>query len=62
MRDQLLQRYVRYLNYAEALRLIAAHKKHSSDATALTNAADQYDQMAVSLNSILRAKANLEGL
>jgi hypothetical protein len=58
--DETLQRYVRYLNCAEALRMVAEFKTDRPARDALVRVATQYEQMARSLNLILRAKANLE--
>ena len=60
MKDDMLRRYLRYQNYAEELRTIAADKTSSPAHDTLTAIADEYDQMAVSLNSMLKAKAALE--
>ena len=60
MKDDMLRRYLRYLSYAEELRTIAADRKNSQESDVMATIADEYDQMAVSLNSILRSKAALE--
>ena len=60
MKDDMLRRYVRYQNYADELRAIAAGRRDKQARDDLMNIADDYDQMAVSLNSILKAKAALE--
>jgi hypothetical protein len=56
----MLKRYVRYLNYAEALRTIAADRRNYRTRDAMTIVADEYEQIATSLNSILRVKAHLD--
>jgi hypothetical protein len=56
----MLKRYVRYLNYAQALRTIAADRRNYRARDAMTTVADEYEQIASSLNSILRTKAQLE--
>jgi pyrroloquinoline quinone (PQQ) biosynthesis protein C len=56
VKDHLLQRYVRYRNYAEELRIIAAETRTRSVSDDLLSAAAQYDQMADSLDAIMRAK------
>ena len=61
MKDDMLRRYVRYQNYAEELRAIASGRKGNQARDDLLNVADGYDQMAVSLNSRLKAKASLDG-
>jgi hypothetical protein len=60
MKDDMLRRYVRYQNYAEELRAIASARTDNRARDDLMSVADSYDQMAVSLNSILKAKAALE--
>jgi len=60
VKDDMLQRYVCYRNYAEVLRTIAAVKKNGDERDAMTVAAEDCDRMAVSLDSILRARTFLE--
>ncbi len=57
MRDDLLRRYVRYLNCSEELRVIASDYKNASSRHDLLTAADQYEHMAASINAIIRARA-----
>ena len=59
--DELLLRCVHHLNYATDLRAIAEVGKDASARDALVAAAHSYDEIAASLNLVLRAKANLEG-
>jgi hypothetical protein len=58
--DETLRQYVRYLNCAEALRLVAEFKTDRLGRDALVQVATKYEQMAMSLNLVLRAKADLE--
>jgi hypothetical protein len=60
VKDQILQRYLRYLNYAEALRVIAASMGTQSASKDLRKIADRYEQMANTLNSILRTRTTLD--
>jgi hypothetical protein len=60
VKDDMLRRCLRYQNYAEELRTIAADKTSSPARDEMNAIAAEYDQMAVSLNSILKAKAALE--
>lgn len=49
MRDEMLWRYVRYLNCAEELRIIAAYCRDCDKREELLTAAGQHEQMALSL-------------
>ena len=54
--DNELDRGLRYRNYAEELRLIAAEGATPEARQSLLFAAQQYDQMAARLESLERAK------
>lgn len=60
MNDQMLVRNLRYLNYAEELRIIATAQESDFCCDALMRTAGCYDRLAASLDSILRAKASIE--
>ena len=52
----LLQRYLRYLNYAEELRVLAANKTDGTARDLLIVAAENYDQAGASIRKILLSK------
>jgi hypothetical protein len=58
--DQILERYLRYLNYAAELRAIAADVGTTPVSKDLKMIADEYEQMADSLNSILRTRMTID--
>jgi hypothetical protein len=60
LKDELLRRYLRYVNCAEALRVIAEDTTDKRTRDELMVVAGQFEEVAVSLNAILRAKADLE--
>ena len=51
-----IQRAIRYRNYAEELRLIAADKATPENRQRLISAAEDYDRMADSLEAVDRTK------
>jgi len=61
VKDRLVERYVRCLNYAEELRIIAKEQTSNCDRENLRRAADHYDRIADTLVSIIRSKVLIEG-
>ena len=56
MTDNDIERALRYRNYAEELRLIAAEGATPAGREALHMVAKEYDQMASSVDAIARSK------
>jgi predicted kinase len=57
--SQDLERALRFRNYAEELRIIAAEKSTPENRRVLRKIADDYDQMAQSFEAVDRSKNGL---